>query len=101
MTHYTSCSLEIDRELSGAYHGVKFPDVGRTRRAPNPRKEDRNHCPAGRTPRLLSSITSIWTKFRVRRFRGQQENPCCNAGLEAEVPRASGFSGEDRESGGE
>jgi hypothetical protein len=45
-----------------------------------------------RTPRLLSSVTSIWTKSLVRRFRGQKENPCCNAGLEAESPRASSFS---------
>ena len=87
-----SFSVESNRELSGAYQGVKFPDVGRTRREPNQRKEDRNHCPADRALRLLSSITSIWTKFLVRRFRGQQENPCCNADLEADCPRASSFS---------
>ena len=84
-------SVESNRELSGVHEGVKFPDGGRIREAPNQRKEDRNHCPADRTPRLLSSIISIWTKFRVRRFRGQQENPCCNADL-ASSPLASIFS---------
>ena len=87
-----SSSVESNRELSGVHQGVKFLDVGRTRRAPNPRKEGRNHCPAGRTPRLLSSITSIWAKSLVRRFQGQEENPRCNAGLEAESPRTSSFS---------
>ena len=44
------------------------------------------------TPRLLSSITSIWTKFLVGRFRGQKENPRCNTDLEDDCPRVSSFS---------
>ena len=87
-----SFSVESNRELSGVHQGVKFPDGGRIREAPNQRKEDRNHCPADRTPRLLSSIISIWTKSLVGHFRGQQENPCCNADLEVSSPLASIFS---------